>query len=242
MSSVDDKEFKVFLKTVLIPKLTMGKKKCKICEVQEEVFGRRKDERIRKGGGRMKLTVRSGGAPGADMCADKYFSEFADVVHYSFDGHGVFGAKGEVIKLTEKELSVADLMYEKARAALGRNKTANQFILNLCRRNFYQVREVQLVIAVGELEDDMLHAKGGTAYAIEYAKELGKTIIIYDQERKNVYVFVDNKFKIADRKTYGEMLRTHRKNGSITQIAMIGTRRLNDDGEAFIVETAEALK
>ena len=64
---------------------------------------------------------------------------------------------------------------------------------DLKARNYYQVKHSQAIYAIAELTPDFKTVKGGTCYAVEYAKHLNKLIYVYDYMNEAWYVWVDEK-------------------------------------------------
>lgn len=64
---------------------------------------------------------------------------------------------------------------------LGRRYPAgSEYVTNLLRRNWYQVRGVKRVYAVARLESDGL-VQGGTAWAVSMARARGVPVYLFDQ-------------------------------------------------------------
>ena len=96
----------------------------------------------------------SGGASGADrawgLAAEKANHT---VVHWSFKGHKPSTNKNIFI-LDDEELKEADPYLEKANKSLKRRIPYKKpWILNLLRRNWYQIKYTDAVYAVSEIED-----------------------------------------------------------------------------------------
>lgn len=125
----------------------------------------------------------SGGAEGAD----KLWGELAkshghEVLHYTFKEHPF----KEGIVLIQEELNIADPFLKRANKKLGRKfPSKNNFVNNLLRRNFYQVRETERVYAVASFLGDLV--LGGTAWAVQmyidlcHDKDIDPECYVFDQ-------------------------------------------------------------
>lgn len=108
----------------------------------------------------------SGGAIGADT-AWGYAALRAGhkVIHYTFAGHTA--AVANTVRLSDAEMLEADPALVAANRALKRRfPSGSNFVNNLLRRNFWQIRDTERVYAVAHLQGDRFVA-GGTAWAIE---------------------------------------------------------------------------
>ena len=177
----------------------------------------------------------SGGAKGADC----YWAQAAlaaghQVIHWSFEGHKSHDPDNTV-KLDEETLKEADIRLEMANETLKRRiPYYKPWIINLLRRNWYQVRDVNQVWAVGKMKDGIV--QGGTAWATQMFMDLhqGKyvteeyipTLFFFDQEEDQLYywgVCVSQLTPIPNSLNHPTGI-----------YAAIGTRDLNDVGKAFI--------
>lgn len=169
----------------------------------------------------------SGGAKGADLV----FGECAalaghQVVHYSFKDHE---AATSVYRLTDEELRKADFELRLANQTLHRNfPTPNEYVNNLLRRNYFQIREAGKIYAVTTLNDRGI-PHGGTAWTI---------VMGINQGIREIYVFDCDKNRWL-------MYNGHFKNDTYMWISMppprpfgyyagIGSRELPDNGRKAI--------
>ena len=109
----------------------------------------------------------SGGAAGADsqwgMAAGMAGHM---VIHFSFQGHKTQVPQDEIVVLTDEQLREADPHLEKANETLKRKVPYNKpWVVNLLRRNWFQVKDTQSVYAVSHLDNGMV--SGGTAWATQ---------------------------------------------------------------------------
>jgi hypothetical protein len=124
----------------------------------------------------------SGGADGADlqwgMCAGKAGHQ---VIHWSFDGHRSQAPAQELVRIPEDLLKEADEHLKVANKTLKRKLPFHKpWIINLLRRNYYQVGNSQSVYAVSTLKDGKV--QGGTAWAVQMYLDL-------HQDNPQCYVF-----------------------------------------------------
>jgi hypothetical protein len=129
----------------------------------------------------------SGGAEGADlqwgMCAG---SLGHNVIHWSFQGHTTYAPDCEVVRLDDEQLKAADPFLQIAKVDLQRNLPKNSYILNLLRRNHYQVAWSDSLYAVGQLMDTG-KPSGGTAWAVQMFLNRATVLpcYFYDQPTEN---------------------------------------------------------
>lgn len=110
----------------------------------------------------------SGGAQGADlqwgMNAGKAGHK---VIHWSFKGHSTKAPGDEVVKLGPGHLKEADGLLVRANEVLKRQVPFRRYyVMNLLRRNFWQIRWSESVYAVGKFDENK-QVSGGTAWATQ---------------------------------------------------------------------------
>lgn len=173
----------------------------------------------------------SGGAVGADQvfgeCAAKAGHK---VVHFTFDGH-----KSAVVGhfLTNEELRTADFELKEANKMLRRTfPTKNEYVNNLLRRNYFQIRNASKIYAVTSLDDRGI-PYGGTAWAVVMG--------ILGQKINEVYVFdqADNNwYQYCGYAAYKDGFEWNKKSMDVPRplghYAGIGTRELTDNGRKAI--------
>ena len=130
----------------------------------------------------------SGGAAGADVTWGEAAEQAGHlVVHWSFEGHSA-KTKKHIYKLNDEELMEADEHLKQANKFLKRNLPFKKlWLINLLRRNWYQVKYVDALYAVGTLNEraviyenspgiyykdlectqDRMGVNGGTAWACQ---------------------------------------------------------------------------
>jgi hypothetical protein len=180
----------------------------------------------------------SGGAEGSDRIWGEIAAEFGvnpnNIKHYYGEGHKTpYGNT----PLTESQLAEANEALDRAADALGRDieniKKNKPYEYSLLRRNYYQIKDATSVLAVGSFVKDKEgkitnKVSGGTAYAIEFAKEKGIPIYLYDQENKKWMSYEDGSWK--------------QYNGIPTptsNFAGIGTRKITEAGKQAIRDVFE---
>lgn len=204
----------------------------------------------------------SGGAKGADVTWGYNAHKFGhQVVHWSFKGHKTHD-KERTYLLNEEELSEADDLLKEANLTLKRRLSFNNdYVINLLRRNWYQVKYADSVYVVGSLNKnaviydptkghdkkyhitndrkDRMGINGGTAWACQlyldrYRREFGQNsffVLLFDQITLKTY-------------TYSASLGCWQPTNILTLAsfkekpkgvyAAIGSRKLNDNGKLFI--------
>ena len=201
---------------------------------------------------KFKTIMFTGGAEGVDQYFAQKLSkkDKTAIINYTFKEHewSIADAKGFKQVLKPKELSLSNKMVEKAARALKKETPNDEYILNLIRRNWYQVKHADAVYAVGKIEDgsgketykganDALDPslrnkamRGGTGWAIEMAKtntmRKNTPIYVFDQ-----YVNKWNKFNYKS--GFFEPIKGMPPKPP-RAFAGIGTRKLEKSGEAAI--------
>lgn len=173
-----------------------------------------------------EITVHSGMATGADTV----WAEVADsmgikTIGHSFKGHRVSGTRPTMEtrnELTEEQLKMADKFIEKAAQGLGR--PINPDYRNLFRRNYYQVKDSEAVIAVGTVLSNGTKVSGGTGWATQMGIDKGVPVYIFDQVKKSWFKWDGKKFVDSDLPP------------KFNDFAGIGTRDLNPAGRQAIEE------
>ena len=156
-----------------------------------------------------EVTFHSGMANGADTA----WAEAADAVGiktigHSFKGHRVSGNRPAMEtrnELTEEQLQVADEFLEKAAMRMGEkyNPVANTpeeiARINLLRRNYYQIKDADAVIAITELAPkSTLKTLGGTRYAVQMGIDKGIPVYVFDQVKKSWFKWDGESFVKSD--------------------------------------------
>lgn len=109
----------------------------------------------------------SGGSKGADVLFGKLALEAGhDLIHWSFQNHHIAGQKLNAKVLSYPQLMEADQPLKMANEFLKRQyPTRSEYVNNLLRRNYWQIKEADSVYAAMRFTDDMIPL-GGTSWAI----------------------------------------------------------------------------
>lgn len=122
---------------------------------------------------------------GGSMGADQLFGEMAEqsghkVVHWSFQNHHSPCKREFVHQLPYVDLLKADPYLKQADLYLKRTwPTRSEYVNNLLRRNYYQIKDSERLYASCAFDEDM-KPLGGTAWAIVMAMQ---------QDMNEIYVF-----------------------------------------------------
>jgi hypothetical protein len=127
----------------------------------------------------------SGGALGADlqwgMCAGMAGHQ---VIHWSFPGHKSDAPAEELVRIPFETLTMADEHLEKANKTMNRRLSYDKpWIINLLRRNYFQVGNSQSVYAISTIKKGLV--QGGTAWAVQMFIDLhpeSTECYVFDQE------------------------------------------------------------
>ena len=144
-------------------------------------------------------TINSGGAAGADTVFGREGAIFGmNVKAHSFDGHKIQSGSGTPVIHTQKELEVADdLLKTVNEKYLNRAfPPANKYVANLLRRNYYQVKDSEAVVAIGRIENNVV--QGGTAWAVYAGIELNKPVHVFDMGVNKWFTWVDGAWSQSD--------------------------------------------
>lgn len=172
--------------------------------------------RYSKIGGRRKLFNHSGGAKGSDSVWDRAGRAFGvKTTHYFVEGNKT--PKGNK-SISLRDSMKADKLLHKANKKLKRTfPTKNEYTNSLLRRNAWQVGHADEIFAVSEFGPDG-NVKGGTAWAVQMAIDMGKPVHVFDQ--------INREWKTWD----GREFVTEPRPYLTENFAGIGTRQINKDG------------
>ena len=178
-------------------------------------------------------TMHSGGASGADTV----FQEMAEragmnVKAHSFRGHAA-GNKRRV-EHTPEELKEANEHLKRANKTLKRKFPAGSaYVNNLLRRNYYQIKDVDQVIAVGRIDRFTGQVEGGTAWATQMAIDMGgKRVYVFDMNTNHWNVWDGAQWvDMVDGVGGGSFPSAPSLSDSF---AGIGSRNLSDEGKEAI--------
>jgi hypothetical protein len=114
-----------------------------------------------------KYICNTGGALGSDITWEHHCIKAGiHVRSYSFTGHSSQSSRQSKIILNEQELISAQPYVVKAAKNLRRNLPKTNYVLNLLRRNWYQVKDADTVYAIGTIDENK-QVEGGTGYAVQ---------------------------------------------------------------------------
>lgn len=126
----------------------------------------------------------SGGAVGADSTWGIIAKENDhDVVHFIFQNHR--SKEDNTVVLSTDELKEADQFLIEANKDLKRSfPTKNEFVNNLLRRNYYQIKDSDSLYAVSTINQDG-NVDGGTAWAVTmFIQNRTGPVYLYDQVKE----------------------------------------------------------
>jgi hypothetical protein len=184
-----------------------------------------------------EFTNFSGAAKGSDTVWENIGKEFGigKQVNYTPKSYD---------ELSDAQKQVLENAYEKTVSYIGRRKLSltdadpkKVYAAKLVRRDYLQAFNAQAVFAISSfdvvadkskplgpnVEDKSRQSykfivKGGTAYAVHMAIDLGKPVYVFDQENKKWFTWKDNRFVETETPTL------------TTKFAGIGTREINEAG------------
>ena len=143
----------------------------------------------------------SGGAEGSDTEWELIGEKYGVITKaYSFEGHKTQSKNRVILTLDELEKAAQHLV--KANKKLKRCfPPQSRYIKALLLRNYYQVKNSELILAIGYFDmtvDDIkdgidklkpFNLKGGTAWAVQMAIDMRKGIHIFDSTLNNWYYY-----------------------------------------------------
>lgn len=165
-------------------------------------------------------TNHSGGAVGADTYWETIGKNYnVSTKAYSFKGHK--SSSENLVILTDEELKIADEHVIKANETLKRFFPINKpWIANLLRRNWYQVKNSEVIVAISTF-DSKGQVKGGTAWATQIAIDNGRDVYVFDQENNKWFEWDYDQNKYIEYKKIPKLS---------SNFAGIGTRDINQSG------------
>jgi hypothetical protein len=145
----------------------------------------------------MQYTNHSGGAVGADAYWDKKGRQYGITDHRHYY-HGKRTPGGNQ-PITDRDLQLAMPYVHKANETLRRKGILPY--LSLLGRSFYQVINADEVFAVGKLSYSVSQGvfipQGGTAWAVQMAIDMGKTVHFFDGDTMYWYTFTPDSLTIS---------------------------------------------
>ena len=162
----------------------------------------------------------SGGAKGSDSVWGQIGEKYGVISnHYYAEGEKTPSGN---IALNKEQLSEADNHLIEANKRLNRKFPASSnYVNNLLRRNWYQVKNSDAVFAIGKLNDSTKSiVDGGTGWAVQMAIDNNKPVYLFNQ--------LENKWMMWDSSS-NRWLDTQTPTLT-TNFAGIGTREITDAG------------
>lgn len=134
----------------------------------------------------------SGGALGSDTMWGKIGEEYGVYSkHYYAEGQKTPNGN---TALGKQLLSESDVHLKEANKKLGRLfPTSKDYVNNLLRRNWFQVKNADAVFAIGTIADNGT-VNGGTGWAVQMAIDNNKDVYVFDQSRLKWYRNRDHKW------------------------------------------------
>jgi hypothetical protein len=175
-----------------------------------------------------EFTVHSGMAEGADTAWAKAADRVGiKTIGHSFEKHSVKGTRPSLETrnvLTAEQLKEADAQLKIANETLKRpTSNISEYVRNLFRRNYYQVKDSEAVIAVSKLNSKTI-VDGGTGWATQMGIDMGKPVYVFDQIKKSWFKWDGKQFVDSDLPP------------KFKSFAGIGSRKLTTDGKNAIEE------
>lgn len=147
---------------------------------------------------------------------------------FSFEKHG--GRNSARVILSQGQLKEADEYLRKANTTLKRHfPTGRNFVDNLLRRNWYQVKDTAEVFAIAKIGSSRRTVEGGTGWAVQMAIDCKKPVHVFDTAKNSWHHFHYNKHKFVLHKTPKLSL----------NFTGIGTRSLPEAGKKAIEDVFE---
>ena len=171
------------------------------------------------------FTNHSGGAVGSDTQWDIIGKTFGMVnnKHYYFEGYNTPNGNTAIPINLKNE---ADEKLKAANETLGRRfPTSKEYVNNLLRRNWWQVKNSDAIFAISSITDNKVD--GGTGWAAHMAIAENKPVYVFDQNKNKWFTWSNNKFVEVDTPVLTK------------NFAGIGTRNINEAGKQAIKEVYE---
>lgn len=172
-----------------------------------------------------EYTNHSGGAVGSDS----YWGEVGErygVASKHYHAQGSETPKGNT-PVSREDLLEADTHLLKANETLKRRFPAsNEYVNNLLRRNWQQVKNADAVFAVSTIKGNIV--EGGTGWAVQMAIDNGKPVYVFDQNTNKWYKYNAGTWVETGTPTLTK------------NFAGIGTRKLSESGKKAIEDVYRA--
>lgn len=167
----------------------------------------------------IKYTNHSGGAIGSDSYWGKVGEKYG-VTSKHYYAENSKTPNGNTI-VSKKDLLEADQHLKKANETLKRKfPTSKDYVNNLLRRNWQQVKNSDAVFAVSTIKDNIV--EGGTGWAVQMAIDNGKPVYVFDQNTNMWYKYINKTWVKIDTPILTK------------NFAGVGTRNLSEEGKKAI--------
>lgn len=175
-----------------------------------------------------RFICHSGGAEGADSYFEFFSKEYCvDVVAYSYKT--TFHQSENKYELSESEFREGVVNVYKTNEILKRSRVHSY--LKFLARNWHQVKNADEVFAVSTFRksNNNLQVQGGTAWAVQMAIDLQKSVWVFDQNQTKWYYYNHYHREFRETDTLPKI--------NSSNFAGIGTRNIN----LFGIEAIEQL-
>jgi len=135
------------------------------------------------------IICNTGGADGADTIFENESIKYGiSVISWSFYGHRI--KSNNKIILNDEQLLEGWEKVKISNKSLKRNIfRLSPYVKNLLSRNWYQVKNSDVIYAIASIQDNMKIVDGGTGWAVQMAIDNNKEIYVFDQYRCFWYKF-----------------------------------------------------
>ena len=171
-----------------------------------------------------EYTNHSGGAIGSDSYWGKVGEKYGVKSNHYYAENSKTPNGNTVV--SKKDLLEADQHLKKANETLKRKfPTSKDYVNNLLRRNWQQVKNSDAVFAVSTIKDNIV--EGGTGWAVQMAIDNGKPVYVFDQNTNMWYKYINKTWVKIDTPILTK------------NFAGIGTRNLSKEGKKAIEDVYE---
>lgn len=173
----------------------------------------------------IEYTNHSGGAHGSDTAWDDIGFEFGMIRNNHYYAEGEKTPKGNVA-LSKSQLLEADQYLKEANKTLRRRfPSKNEYVNNLLRRNWWQVKNSDAIFAISTITNDKVD--GGTGWAVHMGMAVGKPVYVFDQIKEKWYTHLPEIVGFMEMPDVPKLTKN---------FAGIGTREINEAGKNAIRE------
>jgi hypothetical protein len=176
----------------------------------------------------MTYTCNSGGSPGADIEWENEGNKYGvKTVAFSFYNHSQLSSNQHVLTLDELKEGFDNVLI--ANKVLNRNPQGIMYpyVKNLLSRNWFQVKNSDVIFAIGKLMKNRRLVDGGTGWAVQMSIDNKKETYVFDQNT-NTWNKFNYETNVFDQIDYIPKL--------TEKFAGIGTRDISEAGKAAIKE------